>query len=71
MPRAVRSGQRYALRRILGRVSVTRGLDRLLQRRIPGAKGQEHHTGRGGHFLQEDAGAALGDIVARVADRAH
>ena len=34
---------------------VTRGADRDLQRRIPGAHGQPHITLRGGHFLQEDA----------------
>ncbi|HEY6879351.1 MAG TPA: haloalkane dehalogenase [Polyangiales bacterium] len=38
---------------------ITRGLDRSLQRRIPGAAGQPHARVHGGHFLQEDAGAEL------------
>lgn len=42
---------------------ITRGLDRVLQRRIPGAKGQPHRTVRGGHFLQEDAGPELAKIL--------
>jgi haloalkane dehalogenase len=39
---------------------VTRGADRLLQVRIPGAREQPHRTiGRAGHFSQEDAGEKL------------
>jgi haloalkane dehalogenase len=39
---------------------LTRGLERQLQRKIPGAKGQAHATIHGaGHFLQEDAGEEL------------
>ncbi len=38
---------------------ITRGLERKLQARIPGAAGQPHHKVRGGHFLQEDASAEL------------
>ncbi len=34
---------------------ITRGGDRYMQRRIPGAYGQPHITLRGGHFLQEDS----------------
>lgn len=34
---------------------ITRGGDRHMQRRIPGAYGQPHITLRGGHFLQEDS----------------
>lgn len=34
---------------------ITRGGDRYMQQRIPGAKGQPHTTLRGGHFLQEDS----------------
>ena len=42
-----------------------RGVDRLLQRTVPGAAGQPHTTLRGaGHFVQEDAGEALGHAVA-------
>jgi haloalkane dehalogenase len=45
---------------------VTRGADALLQALIPGAAGQPHVTlARAGHFLQEDAGEELGEIVAR------
>jgi haloalkane dehalogenase len=38
---------------------ITRGLERTLQQRIPGASGQPHARVHGGHFLQEDAGAEL------------
>jgi len=45
---------------------ITRGADRLLQAMIPGAAGQPHVTvARGGHFIQEDAGPELAEIVAR------
>jgi haloalkane dehalogenase len=47
---------------------ITRGLDRVLQRRIPGARGMPHRTVRGGHFLQEDSGPELaGAIVELIA----
>ncbi len=43
---------------------VTRGADRVLQQRIPGAQGQPHTTIVGaGHFLQEDKGEELAKIV--------
>ncbi len=43
---------------------VTRGADRLLQDTIPGAAGQAHVTfERAGHFLQEDVGEELGQVV--------
>jgi haloalkane dehalogenase len=43
---------------------ITRGADRFLQRAIPGASGQPHTTIRsGGHFLQEDQGEALANVV--------
>ncbi|MCG8588071.1 MAG: haloalkane dehalogenase [Proteobacteria bacterium] len=38
---------------------VTRGYDRRLRDRIPGAKGMPHRTFPGGHFLQEDSGPEL------------
>jgi haloalkane dehalogenase len=38
---------------------ITRGLDRRLRERIPGARGQPHRTVAGGHFLQEDAGPEI------------
>ncbi len=49
---------------------ATRGWDRVFQERVPGARGQDHVTVSGGHFLQEDAGeelaAVVGDVVARA-----
>jgi haloalkane dehalogenase len=48
----------------------TRGWDRVLQAATPGAHGQQHVVVAGaGHFLQEDAGPELGEIIARfIAD---
>ncbi len=44
---------------------ITRGGDRVLQARIPGAAGQAHTTlAKTGHFCQEDAGEELAAIVA-------
>ena len=44
---------------------ITRGSDRALVGRIPGAAGQPHTTIEGaGHFLQEDQGAQLGRVIA-------
>ncbi len=44
---------------------ITRGADRVLQQRIPGANGQPHATIVGaGHFLQEDKGDELAAVVA-------
>jgi len=45
---------------------ATRGWDRVFQERVPGARRREHVTLAGGHFLQEDAGAQLAEVVARV-----
>jgi haloalkane dehalogenase len=43
---------------------VTRGADLLFQRVIPGARGQPHTTITGaGHFLQEDKGPELAQVV--------
>lgn len=43
---------------------VTRGADAVLQKLIPGAKGQPHTTIiGGGHFLQEDKGEELAHVV--------
>jgi len=47
---------------------ITRGMDRILQERIPGARGQDHSRVRGGHFLQEDAGA---ELATRLVELAH
>lgn len=46
---------------------ATRGWETVFQERVPGAHGREHVTIAGaGHFLQEDAGAELGGVVAEV-----
>jgi haloalkane dehalogenase len=37
--------------------------DRVLQRHVPGAKGQPHERFRGGHFLQEDRGDYLAERI--------
>ncbi|NNE68536.1 MAG: haloalkane dehalogenase [Pyrinomonadaceae bacterium] len=43
---------------------ITRGGDKILRRRIPGAKGQAHFTIEGGgHFLQEDKGEELAEVI--------
>ena len=43
---------------------ITRGADRLFIEQIPGCKGQQHTTiGGGGHFLQEDRGEELAEVV--------
>ncbi len=44
---------------------ITRGAERMLLARIPGAAGQPHTTVEGaGHFLQEDRGRELAQVVA-------
>jgi haloalkane dehalogenase len=42
---------------------ITRGGDRYVQRKIPGAAGREHVTLRGGHFVQEDAPVELAEAT--------
>ncbi|MGI2112379.1 haloalkane dehalogenase [Shewanella frigidimarina] len=43
---------------------ITAGGDALMQKLIPGTKGQKHTTiVSGGHFLQEDKGEVLADVV--------
>ncbi|MDZ7884697.1 MAG: haloalkane dehalogenase [Mycobacterium sp.] len=43
---------------------ITKGGDTLFQAKVPGAQGQPHTTIEGaGHFLQEDKGAELADII--------
>ncbi|WP_372964939.1 haloalkane dehalogenase [Marinobacter sp.] len=42
---------------------ITRGGDRYMQRRIPGAFGQPHITLPGGHFLQEDSPQAFARVI--------
>ena len=49
---------------------ATRGWEKVFQTRVPGAQGQPHVTiADAGHFLQEDAGAELGQFVADVMSR--
>jgi haloalkane dehalogenase len=44
---------------------ATRGWDRVFQRRVPGAHGQNHVTIAGaGHFIQEQRGPELGRVIA-------
>jgi haloalkane dehalogenase len=44
---------------------ITGGMAPVLRRAMPGAAGRDHPTLRGaGHFLQEDAGQRLGEIIA-------
>lgn len=42
---------------------ITRGGDRYLQKRIPGAQGRPHVTLRGGHFLQEDSPREFAAVI--------
>ena len=43
---------------------ITAGGDKVMQKRIPGCKGQAHTTiENGGHFLQEDQGEKLASVV--------
>lgn len=45
---------------------ITQGGERIFQALIPGARGQQHVTiGGAGHFLQEDKGAELAEVVVR------
>jgi haloalkane dehalogenase len=45
--------------------AITRGGERVFQSAVPGAAGREHPTIAGaGHFLQEDAGPELANVVA-------
>ena len=44
--------------------AVTAGNDARFRARVPGAQGQAHPTiAGGGHFLQEDRGAELADVI--------
>lgn len=49
---------------------IMRGLDKTFQKRIPGAEDQPHTTIRGaGHFLQEDKGEELAEVVLQFIDQ--
>ncbi|MCX6396675.1 MAG: haloalkane dehalogenase [Propionibacteriales bacterium] len=46
---------------------ATRGWEAVFQDRVPGARGRQHHTIAGaGHFLQEEAGDRLAQVVVEV-----
>jgi len=63
---ALRGWRRPLLTAFGDRDPIFRGVDRLLQRTVPGAAGEPHTVLRGaGHFVQEDAGEELGRVVAR------
>jgi haloalkane dehalogenase len=42
---------------------ITRGIDRVIRGRVPGAQGQPHATLRGGHFLQEDDAQTFAGMI--------
>jgi haloalkane dehalogenase len=43
---------------------ITSGGDKIMQKLIPGTKGQAHTTiVNGGHFLQEDQGDKLAEVI--------
>lgn len=49
---------------------ITRGGEKVLQKLIPGAQGQPHVTiENGGHFLQEDQGEKLAEVVVEFIGR--
>jgi haloalkane dehalogenase len=49
---------------------ITRGADRVIQQLVPGAQGQAHTTIEGGgHFIQEDRGEELAEIVATFVEK--
>jgi len=49
---------------------ATRGFETLFRERVPGAKDQPHTTLRGaGHFVQEDRGEVLADLVVEFIER--
>ena len=48
---------------------ATRGWAEMLQAHVPGATGRAHVTIAGaGHFLQEDRGPELADVVAQLVE---
>jgi haloalkane dehalogenase len=49
-----------------------KGGNKALEKRVPGAQGQAHTTiTGGGHFLQEDRGTELADVVIAFLGRVH
>jgi len=50
---------------------ITRGGDKFMRKRIPGAKNQNHRTLRGGHFLQEDSGTEFAQAIVALLEKMH
>ena len=50
--------------------AVTRGGEKPMQARIPGAAGQPHVTLHGGHFVQEDSPAEIAALIDAMIERA-
>ena len=48
---------------------IFRGLDRILQRHVPGAAGRAHVILHGGHFVQEDCGPELARVTLDFIER--
>ena len=49
---------------------ITAGGERIFQKLVPGAKGQAHATIKGGgHFLQEDCGEELAEVIVNFIKR--
>ena len=42
---------------------ITKGGDQVFQKLIPGTKGMDHKTISGGHFLQEDSGPEIAELM--------
>ena len=65
-----RSATKPFLTRVQRQDPITRGADRAFQARVPGTKGQPHTTIEGGgHFLQEDKGEELANVIVELARR--
>jgi len=48
---------------------INRGGDKYIHKRIPGTKGMNHVTLKGGHFLQEDSGAEFAEVVNKLLEQ--
>jgi haloalkane dehalogenase len=48
---------------------ITKGGDEYLQKRIPGAFGQEHAILNAKHFIQEDRSTELADLIVRFIEK--
>ena len=50
---------------------ITRGGDKYMLKRVPGAQNQAHITLKGGHFLQEDSGVEFSQAINRLLAESH